>query len=83
MRSLGTILHKVMTEHRIEELLKLIEAAPEGLQTAEFMVARDIVRGLAGKTIAAASLDETRVTIETADGARYFFYGFLGSQTPS
>ena len=70
-----------MRENRIEELLRLIEAAPEGLQAAEFMVARDIVKGLAGKTISAASLDETRVTIETTDGGRYFFYGFLGSQS--
>lgn len=71
-----------MNENRIEELLELIEAAPEGLQKAEFIVAGDVVRGLAGKTIVRASLEETRVTIETDDGGRYFFYGFLGSQTP-
>jgi hypothetical protein len=72
-----------MTDNRIEELLRLIEAEPEGLRTAEFLVARDVLEGLAGKTVAAASVGETRVTIETADGARYFFYGFLGAQTPS
>jgi len=72
-----------MTENRIEELLRLIEAGPEGLHTAELLVARDVLAGLAGKTIASATVDESRVTIETSDGAHYYFYGFLGAQTPS
>jgi len=72
-----------MTDNRIEELIRLIEAEPEGLHTAELLVARDVLTRLAGKTIASAGVDETRITIETSDGARYYFYGFLGAQTPS
>lgn len=72
-----------MTDNRIEELLRLIEAEPEGLHTAELLVARDVLAGLAGKTISSASVDATRITIETSDGARYYFYGYLGAQRPS
>jgi hypothetical protein len=65
---------------RIDELLNLIEAEPEGLRTAEFLQTQNVLETLVGKTIAAAAIEETRIVITTADGTRYYFYGFLGSR---
>jgi hypothetical protein len=67
---------------RIDELLRLIEAEPDGLRVAEFLQTESVLQSLVGKTITAATIEETRVTIVTADGNRYFFYGFLGSERP-
>ncbi len=65
---------------RIDDLLRLIEAEPEGLRTAEFLQTESVLQGLVGKTVSAASIEETRVAIETSDGETFYFYGFLGSQ---
>lgn len=65
---------------RIDDLLRLIEAEPEGLRTAEFLQTESVLQGLVGKTVRAASIEETRVAIETGDGETFYFYGFLGSQ---
>ena len=46
---------------------------------AEFLQAQAILATLIGKTITGAEIEETRIVIETSDGNRYFFYGFLGS----
>jgi acetyl-CoA carboxylase beta subunit len=70
----------VPTNDRIDELLHLIEAEPEGLRTAEFLQAQGVLETLVGKRVAAASVEETRIVVTTADGARYYFYGFLGTQ---
>ena len=64
---------------RIDELIDLIEAEPEGLRAAELLQVQDVLRGLAGKRVAEATIEETRVAITTDDGCRYYFYGFLGS----
>lgn len=68
---------------RIDELLHLIEAEPDGLRTAEFVQTQAKLERLVGKSIAAALVEETRVSITTADGCRYYFYGFLGSEKPA
>ncbi len=68
---------------RIDELLELIEAEPEHLQTAELLNARAVLQSLVGKTIAAAVVDDRRVAVTTADGGRYYFYGFLGFEQPA
>lgn len=65
---------------RIDELLNLIEAEPEGLRTAEFLQTQNVLEALIGKTITAAAIEETRIVVTTADGTRYYFYGFLGSR---
>ncbi|HEY6325841.1 MAG TPA: hypothetical protein VIW73_04910 [Candidatus Cybelea sp.] len=65
---------------RIDELIELLEAEPEGLRAAEFLQVRDVLRGLAGKLVADAAIEETRVVVTTTDGCRYYFYGFLGSE---
>jgi len=64
---------------RIDELLNLIEVEPDALREAEFLQAQAILSTLIGQTITAAQLEETRIIITTAEGNRYFFYGFLGS----
>ena len=64
---------------RIDELLHLIEVEPDALREAEFLQAQSILETLIGKTITAATLEDTRIVITTSDGNRYFFYGFLGS----
>jgi hypothetical protein len=65
---------------RIDELLHhLGEVEPEGLQQAEFLQAQALLETLVGKTVTSVRVEETRITIATSDGTRYFFYGFLGS----
>jgi hypothetical protein len=66
---------------RIDELIELLEAEPDGLRTAEFLQAQALLRGLAGKRVADAAVEETRVVVTTEDGCRYYFYGFLGSDS--
>ncbi|MBV8344600.1 MAG: hypothetical protein JO190_06365 [Candidatus Eremiobacteraeota bacterium] len=66
---------------RIDELIDLLEAEPEGLRTAEFLQARDVLCGLAGRRVAEAVIEDTRVVVTTDDGCRYYFYGFLGSDS--
>lgn len=71
-----------MMKDRIDELLHLIEAEPEGLHTAEFLQTQAMLENVVGKTIAAAVVEETRVAITTQDGCSYYFYGYLGSEKP-
>ncbi len=67
----------------LEELLRdLKEIDPDALRDAEFEQTRWVLDELAGKTIRQALLEETRIVIETSDGNRYFFYGFMGSGRP-
>jgi hypothetical protein len=68
---------------RLDQLLELIEAEPEGLQTVDFLQAQAALASLLGKTVTAAAVEETRVAITAADGSRYYFYGFLGSEKPN
>jgi hypothetical protein len=64
----------------LEALLRdLKEIDAEALRAAEFEQTQWVLDELAGKTIRRADLEETRIVIETSDGFRYFFYGFMGS----
>ncbi len=65
-------------DDRIDHLLQIIEAEPEGLRTAEFFQAQEILQSLVGKTVTEAAVEDTRIVITTSDGTRYHFYGFLG-----
>jgi hypothetical protein len=67
---------------RIDELLNLIEVEPNALRQAENLQAQEILETLVGKTITSVLVEETRITLTTSDGNRYFFYGFLGSAAP-
>jgi hypothetical protein len=68
---------------RIDELIELIDAEPEHLQTAELLNTRAVLESLIGKTVSAAVVDDRRVAVTTADGGRYYFYGFLGFEQPA
>ena len=68
---------------RIDDLLSLIEAEPDGLRAAEFLQTQGVLDSLVGKRVTAARVEETRISIATADGCRYYFYGFLGSEKPN
>jgi hypothetical protein len=71
-------------KERIDELLDdLIEVEPDRLRAAEFLNAQAALESLAGKTVASASIEETRVAIATSDGCRYYFYGFMGFERSS
>jgi hypothetical protein len=63
---------------RINELLHLIEVEPDALREAEFLQAQAILETMIGKSVIAADVEDTRITITTDDGNKYFFYGFLG-----
>ncbi len=55
---------------------------PEGLREAELMQARALLAPLVGRTIADLRVEETRIALETDDGATYYFYGFMGEDVP-
>jgi hypothetical protein len=63
----------------IDELLdNLMEIDPDALRAAEFEQTQWILDTLTGKTITRAIVEDRRIVIETADGNRYFFFGFMG-----
>ncbi len=64
---------------KIDDLIELMEIDPEALREAEFFQVQSILDTLVGKSIAAARMEDTRIVVETAEGDRYFFYGFMGS----
>ena len=64
-----------------DEILEMaIES--EALRAAEFMQAQELLNGMVGRRIVAARLEETRIAIETDDGAIFYFYGFMGEDSP-
>ena len=60
----------------------LFEIEPEALRAAEFMQAQELLGGLVGRRIVSAQLEETRIAIGTDDGSIYYFYGFMGGDSP-
>lgn len=62
---------------RVEELLDLMDVDSDALRDAEFAEAQEILNTMIGKKIAGAEMGETRITVTTEDGNKYFFYGFL------
>ena len=81
------------TKHgSLDDLLTLLEVDtdslqdvdPDALRVAEFEQTQSILDTLVGKNIEAATIEDTRIVLETSDGNRYFFFGFMGSgHTPS
>jgi hypothetical protein len=55
---------------------------PDGLREAELMQARAMLRRLVGRTITDLRVEDTRIALETDDGATYYFYGFMGEDVP-
>ena len=52
----------------VDELLNLLEIDPDALREAEFVQAQAILDTLVGETIATASMEESRIVVETAIG---------------
>jgi hypothetical protein len=65
---------------KIDDLINLMDIDPDALREAEFVQAQSILDTLVGKTIEQASMEDTRIVVETTEGDRYFFYGFMGGQ---
>ena len=65
----------------LDDLLNLLEVDPDALREAEFEQTQSILDTLMGKTIRKASIEDTRIVVETSDGNRYFFFGFMGSRS--
>ncbi len=71
----------------LQELLQLLEVDvdslqdvdPDALRLAEFQQTQSILDTIIGKTITRATIEDTRIVIETTDENRYFFFGFMGS----
>ncbi len=61
------------------EDLDLQEIDADSLREAEFEQTRWVLDKMTGKTITRAVVEETRIVIETSDGNRYFFFGFMGA----
>ncbi len=63
----------------VDDLLNLLEIDPDALREAEFAQAQAILDTMVGETISSASMEDRRIVVETVNGNRYFFYGFMGN----
>jgi hypothetical protein len=62
----------------LDELLEEISNLDlDAVREAEFEQIQSILDTMTGKTIRDAIIEEKRIVIETNDGNRYFFYGFM------
>ena len=63
-------------------LLANFEAIDPDLQREEaFVETQRMLDELKGKTIKRATMEPKRIVVETTDGNRYFFFGFMGGPT--
>lgn len=74
---MGTAEESEPVQSRVDELLELIDVDSDALRDAEFAQAQDILDTMVGKRVKLAEMGDTRITITTEDGCKYFFYGFL------
>jgi hypothetical protein len=63
-------------------VLDLQDIDPEAFREAEFEQTQAILDTLNGKKIKSATVEDSRIVIETAEGNRYFFFGFMASAGP-
>lgn len=62
---------------------ELLDIDAEALREAEKIFAQGILDTMAGKAVAKATYEDTRVVIIMTDGSEYYFYGFMGESRPS
>jgi hypothetical protein len=63
----------------LESLLANLEAVdPDELREEAFAETQRMLDDLKGKTIKRATMEPKRIVVETTDGNRYFFFGFMG-----
>ncbi|MBC5828548.1 MAG: hypothetical protein GIW99_12850 [Candidatus Eremiobacteraeota bacterium] len=56
----------------------LLDIDPVALREAEKTFAQGILDTMAGKQVASALYEDTRVVVLMSDGSEYYFYGFMG-----
>lgn len=78
--ALDELLKDIANDEFVRELQDI---DPEALREAEFEQTQGILNTLEGKTIRSATMEDARIVIETADGNRYFFFGFMASSGPT
>ena len=61
----------------------LLEIDADALREAEKVFAQGILDTMAGKEIAKATYEDTRVVVLMTDGSEYYFYGFMGESRSS
>jgi hypothetical protein len=60
----------------------LLDIEPEALRQAEFLQAQELLSAMVGKRVSAAHVEDTRIALRMEDGMMYYFYGFMGGETP-
>jgi len=63
--------------------LELLDIDLEALREAERVFAQGILDTMAGKEVAKATYEETRIVVAMNDGSEYYFYGFMGESRNS
>jgi hypothetical protein len=61
----------------------LLEIDADALREAEKIFAQGILDTMAGKQVAKATYEDTRVVVLMTDGSEYYFYGFMGESAGS
>ncbi len=61
----------------------LLDIDASALREAEQVFAQGILDTMAGKQVAKATYEETRVVVLMTDGSEYYFYGFMGESRNS
>ncbi len=74
--ALDELLKDIANDEFVRELQDI---DPEAFREAEFEQTQDILNTLGGKQIKSATMQDARIVIETTDGNRYFFFGFMGA----
>ncbi len=77
--ALDELLKDIANDEFVRELQDI---DPEAFREAEFEQTQDILNTLGGKQIKSATMQDARIVIETTDGNRYFFFGFMASAGP-
>lgn len=69
-----------MDQSRVNDLQTsdLLDIDPDALREAEKIFAQGILDTMAGKQVAKAVYEDTRVVVIMSDGSEYYFYGFMG-----
>jgi hypothetical protein len=77
--ALDELLKDIANDEFVRELQDI---DPEAFREAEFEQTQDILNTLGGKQIKSATMQDARIVIETTDGNRYFFFGFMATAGP-
>ena len=56
----------------------VLDIDADALREAEKVFAQGILDTMAGKEVAKATYEDTRVVVLMTDGSEYYFYGFMG-----